>query len=795
MIDKSLLLCCNFTDNVNCEDYGKLMCSLKAGRWKDVINHEFAHNVLHKSSSGTSNGLGQDNEELQTATAFLFAFIQSNFTGPEFQFDSEAHLVEHGLQGIDFRRELAVDGEDLNVNVKQPELLAICKRLVRSIEEANENNLEVKWWKLRLTCIHQQVMDELCNTLYLDFKKCAEWLHENISSLGDKELEALLMIEIAGGYLLFHRTQKCESFLERVCNFLDVELKVEGLLGVRTKFQQKPLPQLCMRVERASNIGLPLSEQTNGKTELPKLLKLDDDVRLEKIQFSNPEDNAVMTLPSLIQCLVFTKLKYIFRSQPKDRLSEEEIEPYITALLYQTHGPLSVRYATLLQNVNRESNSSRTVERCLKQCEEVLMLINSDSKYEVTERLSYFFASMLPPVWNIRKQLGDLMLSLGLVKTALDAYLNIQSWEDVIFCYNRLELRHKAAEIIRQELDKQPTVVLYCLLGDATDDVECYEQAWNFSNHTSSRAQRHWGNFYYFKKNYEDAIPHLQKSLEINALQETTLLRLGYAAIQLEKWDLAAQSYLRYTHLEQRGFESWNNLAKALIKLGDKHRAHKILNEALKCNYNNWKVWENFLVVSVDTGNFEDVINAYQRLVELKEKYLDVEVLEIVVKAIADNIPDSQGRPSTRLKKKMNNLLAHQCVQYANEAEVWQLSALLAENELSRAQKLQKAYRAYVQANQSWVNTKELRMKVLNVCKDICISSLNAIDDGTVNNMERSAALSQLSSARLSVRATIKAVENLGSTFIEDWEQCKPIFEELKTLIETIQSKAETLHK
>lgn len=71
-------------------------------------------------------------------------------------------------------------------------------------------------------------MDELCNTLYLDFKKCAEWLHENISSLGDKELEALLMIEIAGGYLLFHRTQKCESFLERVCNFLDVELKVEG---------------------------------------------------------------------------------------------------------------------------------------------------------------------------------------------------------------------------------------------------------------------------------------------------------------------------------------------------------------------------------------------------------------------------------------------------------------------------------------------------------------------------------------------------------------------------------------
>lgn len=60
----------------------------------------------------------------------------------------------------------------------------------------------------------------------------------------------------------------------------------------------------------------------------------------------------------------------------------------------------------------------------------------------------------------------------------------------------------------------------------------------------------------------------------------------------MENWELAAQAYLRYTHLEPNGFESWNNLAKALIKLGDKKRAHKILTEALRCNFNNWKVWK-----------------------------------------------------------------------------------------------------------------------------------------------------------------------------------------------------------
>lgn len=76
-----------------------------------------------------------------------------------------------------------------------------------------------------------------------------------------------------------------------------------------------------------------------------------------------------------------------------------------------------------------------------------------------------------------------------MVKAALDIYLQLQLWEEVIACYTILELRHKvcrdlfdnifvaykiltlyfqAAEIIQQQIDVKPTVKLYCLLGDAT---------------------------------------------------------------------------------------------------------------------------------------------------------------------------------------------------------------------------------------------------------------------------------------------------------------------------------------
>jgi len=54
-------------------------------------------------------------------------------------------------------------------------------------------------------------------------------------------------------------------------------------------------------------------------------------------------------------------------------------------------------------------------------------------------------------------------------------------------------------------------------------------------------------------------------------------------------------------------FEAWNNLAKCYVKSGQKSRAYYALKEAVKCNYENWMVWDNLMVVSVDFRCFEDV--------------------------------------------------------------------------------------------------------------------------------------------------------------------------------------------
>lgn len=547
--------------------------------------------------------------------------------------------------------------------------------------------------------VYQQSLDEDSSSLYAKLLQIQLTLTpEKLQEVTNMRFRFLLNLEIIAMFLMYRRVHKVDELLKQLKEAYQVDMIEQGVLGMRTKWQQKPLPQFHVSIQQSNlELALPPTD-THGETKLTELLKLDDDTRLEMVKFLDEKQNERQQLSSTIQNLVLISVRYLEVSQPKDKLADEEIQPYLRILLTQENGPWIVRLDALLKNIKFEANHRRTVERSLRQCENLVMMLNNkkDDQAPPIQRLSYIFSSLMTPRYKIDAKLGDLLVSLGLIKGALDVYLRIQQWEEVITCYSLLQLRHKAAEIIQQEIEKQPTVKLYCLLGDATDDISCYEKAWQFSKERSGLAQRHWGNYYFAKHEYEKAIPHLQKSLEINSLQENIWLRLGYAALDLEKYEIASSAYIRYTQLEPNGFESWNNLAKCFIKMGNKKRAHKVLQESLKCNYDNWKIWENFLLVSVDVGSFEDALNAYNRLIELKEKYFDEEVLRIIMTSIANSVTDVEGLAASRLKKRAVEMLAHLGSIHANEGVVWELSAMLTSEPLKKAEKLQKAHKGFV---------------------------------------------------------------------------------------------------
>jgi tetratricopeptide (TPR) repeat protein len=116
-------------------------------------------------------------------------------------------------------------------------------------------------------------------------------------------------------------------------------------------------------------------------------------------------------------------------------------------------------------------------------------------------------------------------------------------------------------------------------------------------------------------------------------------------------------------------------LSNAYIKLGQKSRAWKVLQEAVKCDYDNWKVWDNIMVVSTDLAHFSDVISAYHRILDLKDKHVDAQVLEIMAGAIAKDTPDNQDNPSSKYYADAMKLMGRLTSQVTTESKLWSVYA------------------------------------------------------------------------------------------------------------------------
>lgn len=107
----------------------------------------------------------------------------------------------------------------------------------------------------------------------------------NLNILEDPLCKLLFHLEAAEFYLYYRRTQNSEEHLERAQEIAGLKLSLEGAMGKRTKYQQEAKAQLYLKIELNKDIFPSIDCE-----DTPKSLDLNDEVRLERIEFSEHKE-------------------------------------------------------------------------------------------------------------------------------------------------------------------------------------------------------------------------------------------------------------------------------------------------------------------------------------------------------------------------------------------------------------------------------------------------------------------------------------------------------------------------
>ncbi|XP_064398151.1 tetratricopeptide repeat protein 27-like isoform X2 [Halichondria panicea] len=717
---------------------------------------------------------------LSWGAGLLDLFCRLNWTGPPLTSDGETTLAELSRFNNKSLDILSWDSETSYHLSQCPTLLVLSHLLLDKWAELvggkkGEEVFAGERWRVRCLFIQQRLLSQRSESLW---KRISQSIDEHIlPELEGKNLPTSdlieLYLELGHMYLYYSDLNHAQEFFKRALDLFGMETDLSGSLGKRTKFQQKDIAQLILQVTISDNKTIPTAPPTNTQTtsshstpsqaSLPQDVALGDDTLLDNIEFvdqpSQPQLSHLQQAVVLGECLLRQK------SMARQRLTNEELGAYIRCVLSHPSCWV-VQFRALYTRSLLEKTLRRKVERAMMQLQYLVDYVGKGSGAGV-ERMFLFYCVPMPPRWILERQLAQVLVSLGSHHSALEIYERLQLWEDIITCYQATGRKGRAEEIVREKLQEKETPTMLCLLGDLTNDPQHYKRAWEVSNNHSARAQRALGLYHLRREEYHECIESLQLSLKVNAMQDGLWFSLGCAASKVGDVDLEVKAFHRSVTLEPDFPEAWSNLGSAYLKKKETVKAYHVYKEAVKYGYSNWNIWDNFLVVCAEVGAFGDAIRAYHRLMDLRDKYVDVGVLRVLVTAVNDNLPDFKKQPADLLRGKLGELLGRLCASTTVGCEVWHLYAtyhFASDDPLNQEKgliEMQKAQRA-VRQEADWDKDEQKLGRVVQFTIDYCqacrrVSALRGSD-------QRKLSLSNLSSAKLVLQSLLSKAKGFGLT-------------------------------
>ncbi|KAI9777169.1 MAG: hypothetical protein M1839_009012 [Geoglossum umbratile] len=647
-----------------------LAAGLQQGRFGDLLRSDFACELLGSCLDAESFGFELEREggwvafvagrvrrrlagttsdrrasvEFLTVLmgiAALHAFLQSNVTGPPLSFPATEAVFPQAANVEGIRRQclasLTVEGVAPYELIPDVELFCLAKAILNSTDLTGEW-AGLRWWRVRANILHQRLVSERTATLRAEIYKDLKFLEseilggENVGHSQDQRIR--LLLEMAAVDMFYDLDASARVSLDRAARESGFEFAITGLLGKRTKFQERDISQLVVFARSAATFDdadrvLPPAteagiQEADGKSTngpplpvraKPQNLELNDDTLLESISFSQTSKSALpaiqdsSSLPPALTSLdpsaqpplrpldsiiLLSLANSITNHSPDHGLTREETLPYATRVLDDGSTNWQVYSQALLVRSRIEKYKARTKERGLLQLQSLVDQVIADTTISgaeptgtastflprpseaesatVTERLMYVHQLFSPTRWELEMELASRWVDLGGMRTALEIFERLQMWAEVALCWAAADREDKAIKITRNQLFTFPK-------GGEADEDGSYE-TWEERDPPPVNAPRLWC---------------IMGDIEQNP------------AFYERAWDVSKGRYAR----------AQRSLGRHYFSVRDYSKSEEAYMKSLKVNGLDHGGWFALGCTRLELENWDGAVEAFSRTVQL----------------------------------------------------------------------------------------------------------------------------------------------------------------------------------